>query len=159
MWELSLLQACLEEEEDSMILHAYLQGIIQIKRVGKVQGWLRPSQGWIKLINSQRVEDVPRGIKWSHGMVSIVNYAFCTNPWSLWEFFVGLGCGVQVQMEHHKEIKCLKLAVLCGDNGLVKMCGRWLTHGGVWGSNQLVFIESTQSRKVVQLEGVKIVII
>ena len=35
----------------------------------------------------------------------------------------------------------------------------WLTHNGVWGSNQLVFIEPTQSRKVVQLEEVKIVII
>ena len=33
-------------------------------------------------------------------------------------------CGVQVQVEHHEEIKCLTLAVLCGDNGLVKMCGR-----------------------------------
>ena len=33
-------------------------------------------------------------------------------------------CGVQVQVKHHEEIKCLKLAVLCGDNGLVKMCGR-----------------------------------
>ena len=33
-------------------------------------------------------------------------------------------CGVQVQVEHPKEIKCLKLAVLCGDNGPVKMCGR-----------------------------------
>ena len=71
---------------------------------------------------------------------------------------MGLGCGVQVQVKHHEEIKCLKLAVHCGDNGLVKMCGR-VAHSGVWGSNQLVFIEPTQSRKVVQLEGVKIVII
>ena len=31
---------------------------------------------------------------------------------------------VQVQVEHHEEIKCLKLAVYCGDNGLVKMCRR-----------------------------------
>ena len=30
-------------------------------------------------------------------------------------------CRVQVQVEHHEEIKCLKL-VHCGDNGLVKMC-------------------------------------
>ena len=30
-------------------------------------------------------------------------------------------CGVQVQVKHHEEIKCLKLAVHCGDNGLVKM--------------------------------------
>ena len=123
MWVLSLLQACLEEE-DCVIIHVYLQDIIQMKRVGKIQGWSRLSQEWIKLINSQSVEDVPRGIKWSHGMVSIVNYALCTNPWSSWEFFVGLGCGVQVQVKHHEEIKCLKLAVHCGDNGLVKMCGR-----------------------------------
>ena len=150
MWVLSLLQACLEEE-DYVIIHAYLQGIIQMKRVGKVQGLSRLSQEWIKLINSQSAEDVPRGIKWSHGMVSIVHCTLCTNPWSTWEFFVGLGmlpwscvkwkisynpwrmtssgdrhqdCGVQVQVEHHEEIKCLKLAVLCGDNGLVKMCGR-----------------------------------
>ena len=37
---------------------------------------------------------------------------------------MGLGCGVQVQVMHHEEIKCLKLAVHCGDNGLVKMSGR-----------------------------------
>ena len=75
MWELSLLQACLEEE-DCVIIHVYLQDIIQMKRVGKIQGWSRLSQEWIKLINSQSVEDVPRGIKWSHGMVSIVHYVF-----------------------------------------------------------------------------------
>ena len=80
MWVLSLLQACLEEEV-----------IIQMKRVGKIQGWSRLSQEWIKLINSQSVEDVPRGIKWSHGMVSIVHCTLCTNPWSMWEFYVGLG--------------------------------------------------------------------
>ena len=90
MWELSLLQACLEEE-DCVIIHVYLQDIIQMKRVGKIQGWSRLSQEWIKLINSQSVEDVPRGIKWSHGMVSIVHCALCTNPWSMWEFYVGLG--------------------------------------------------------------------
>ena len=37
---------------------------------------------------------------------------------------MGLGCGEQVQVEHHEENKCLKPADLCGDNGLVKMCGR-----------------------------------
>ena len=31
---------------------------------------------WFKLINTQSVEDVPSRIKWSHGMVSIVHYAF-----------------------------------------------------------------------------------
>ena len=123
MWELSLLQACLGEE-DCVIIHVYLQDIIQMKRVENIQGWSRLSQEWINLINSQSVEDVPRGIKRSHGVVSIVNYALCTNPWSSWEFFVGLGCGVQVQVKHHEEIKCLKLAGHCGDNGLVKMCGR-----------------------------------
>ena len=123
MWELSLLQACLEEEV-SVIIHVYLQDIIQMKRVGKIQGWWWLSQEWIKLINSQSAEYVPRGIKWSHGMVSIVNFALCTNPWSSWEFFVGWGCGVQVQVMHHEEIKCLKLAVHCGVNGLVKMCWR-----------------------------------
>ena len=29
---------------------------------------------------------------------------------------------VQVQVEQHEEIKCLKLAIHCGVNGLVKMC-------------------------------------
>ena len=142
MCELSLLQACLEEE-DCVIIHVYLQDIIQMKRVGKIQCWSRLSQGWIKLINSQRVEEIPRGIKWSHGMVSIVHYALCTNPWSTWEFFVGLGmfpwsrvkrkisynpwrmtssgdrhqvCSVQVQVEQHEE---------------------WLTHNGVWGAIKL----------------------
>ena len=33
-------------------------------------------------------------------------------------------CRVQVQVGHHEEMKCLKLAVHCGDNGLVKMCRR-----------------------------------
>ena len=33
-------------------------------------------------------------------------------------------CHVQVQVENHEEIKCLKLAGHCGDNGLVKMCQR-----------------------------------
>ena len=150
MWVLSLLQACLGEE-DCVIIHVYLQDIIQMKRVGKMQGWSRLSQEWIKLINTQSVQDVPRGIKWSHGMVSIVHYALCTNPWSTCELYVGLGlfpwdcikrkisynpwrmtssgdrhqdCGVQVQLEHHEEIKCLKLATHCGDNGLVKMSRR-----------------------------------
>ena len=31
-------------------------------------------------------------------------------------------CGVQDQVEHHEEIKCLKLVVHCGDNGIVEMC-------------------------------------
>ena len=30
-------------------------------------------------------------------------------------------CRVQVQVEHHEEIKCLKLVVRYGDNGLVKI--------------------------------------
>ena len=33
-------------------------------------------------------------------------------------------CRVQVQVEHHEEIKLLKLAIHCGVNGLVKMCRR-----------------------------------
>ena len=33
-------------------------------------------------------------------------------------------CRVQVQVEHHEEIKFLKLAIHCGVNGLVKMCRR-----------------------------------
>ena len=31
---------------------------------------------------------------------------------------------VQVQVEHHEEIKCLNLAIHCGVNGLVKMSRR-----------------------------------
>ena len=31
---------------------------------------------------------------------------------------------VQVQVEHREEIKCLKRAIHCGVNGLVKMCRR-----------------------------------
>ena len=33
-------------------------------------------------------------------------------------------CRVQVQVEHHEEIKCLNLAIHRGVNGLVKMCRR-----------------------------------
>ena len=195
MWVLSLLQACLEEE-DCVIIHVYLQDIIQMKRVGKIQCWSRLSQEWIKLINSQSVEEVPRGIKWSHGMVSIVHYALCTNPWSTWEFFVGLGmfpwscvkrkisynpwrmtssgdrhqvCSVQVQVEQLEEWithdgvwgsnQAWSLPSIMVSMELWRCAKEWLTHSGVWGSNQLVFIEPTQSRKVVQLEEVKIVII
>jgi len=38
MWVLSLLQACLEEE-DCVNIQVYLQDIILMKRVGKIQGW------------------------------------------------------------------------------------------------------------------------
>src|SRR3954468_5779279 len=44
------------------------------------------------------------------------------------------------------------------DNGLVKICLKWLTHNGVWGSNLLVFIEPTESRKMFQLEVGMVVI-
>jgi hypothetical protein len=37
MWELSLLQACLEEE-DCVSIHVYLQDIIFMKREDKTQG-------------------------------------------------------------------------------------------------------------------------
>ena len=186
MWELSLLQACLEEE-DCVIIHVYLQDIIQMKRVGKIQGWSRLSQEWIKLINSQSVEDVPRGIKWSHGMVSIVHCTLCTNPWSMWELYVGLGtypwACVKRKISYnpwkgwHQVVIVIKIAVckfkwsitkrssawilpsIVVSMDLWRCAEEWLTHSGLWGSNHLVFIEPTQSRKVVQLEGVKIVII
>ena len=186
LWVLSLLQACLEEE-DCVIIHVYLQDIIQMKRVGKIQGWSRLSQEWIKLINSQSVEDVPRGIKWSHGMVSIVHCALCANPWSMWEFYVGLGtcpwACVKRKISYnpwkgwHQVVIVIKIAVckfkwsimkrssawilpsIVVSMDLWRCAEEWLTHSGLWGSNHLVFIEPTQSRKVVQLEGVKIVII
>ena len=41
--ELSLLQACLEEE-DCVSIHVYLQDIIFMKREEKIQGWSRLSQ-------------------------------------------------------------------------------------------------------------------
>ena len=167
-----------------------------MKRVAKTQGWSRLSQEWIKLINSKSVEDVPRGIKWSHGMVSIVHCALRTNPWSMWEFYVGLGtcswacvkrmisynpwrmtssgdrhhvCSVQVQVEQLEEWlthnglwgsnQAWSLLSIVVSMELWRCAKEWLTHSGVWGSNQLVFIEPIQSRKVVQLEGVKIVFI
>jgi hypothetical protein len=46
-----------------------------------------------------------------------------------------------------------------GVNGLVKICLKWLTHNGVWGSNLLVFIEPGESRKMFQLEVGMVVII
>ena len=33
-------------------------------------------------------------------------------------------CRVQVQVEHHEDIKCLNRAIHSGVNGLVKMCQR-----------------------------------
>ena len=140
--------------------------------------------------STHKAHKMYRGIKRSLGMVSIVIYALCTNPWSLWEFFVGLGCGVQVQVKHHERDQMLeacrtlwwqwtcedvavckfKWSIMKRSNAwslpsivvtmdLWRCAEEWLTHSGVWGSNQLVFIEPTQPRKVVQLEGVKIVII
>ena len=186
MWELSLLQACLEEE-DCVIIHVYLQDIIQMKRVGKIQGWSRLSQEWIKLINSQSVEDVPRGIKWSHGMVSIVHCTLCTNPWSMWEFYVGLGtcpwACVKRKISYnpwkgwHQVVIVIKISVckfkwsikkrssawilpsIVVSMDLWRCAEEWLTHSGVWGSNHLVSIDPTQSRKVVHLAEDKIVII
>lgn len=151
---------------------------------------------WFKLINTQSAQVVPRGTKWSHGMVSIVHYTLCTNPWSTWEFCVGLGmfpwscvkrkisynpwrmtssgdrhqvCSVQVQVVQHEEWlthngvwgsnQAWILPSIVVSMDLWRYAKEWLTHSGVWGSNQLVFIEPTQSRKVVQLEEVKIVII
>ena len=74
-------------------------------------------------------------------MVIVIKIAVCKFKWNI------------------MKTSCLKLAIHCGDNGLVKMCRRVLTHSELWGSNLLVFIEPSQSRKVVQLEEVKIVII
>ena len=186
MWMLSLLQAC-HEEEGCVIIHVYLQDIIQMKRVAKIQGWSRLSQEWIKLINSQSVEDVPRGIKWSHGMVSIVHCTFCTNPWSMWELYVGLGmypwACVKRKISYnpwkgwHQVVIVIKIVVckfkwsitkrssswslpsIVVSMDLWRCAEEWLTHSGVWGSNHLVFIGPTQSRKVVHLEEDKIVII
>ena len=71
----------------------------------------------------------------------------------------GVRLGVQVQVMYHEEIKCLKLASIVVSMDLRRCAEEWLTHSGVWGNNHLVFIEPMQSRKVVQLEGVKIIII
>ena len=150
MWELSLLQACLEEEY-CMNIHVYLQGIILMKRVGKIQGWSRLTTRVIQVdqhTKRRRCTEWDQVVSW---YVSILHYALCTNPWSTWEFYVGLGmfswacvkrkisydpwrmtssgdhhqgCGAQVQVKHHDEIKCLKLAVHRGDNGHVKMFRR-----------------------------------
>ena len=183
---LSLLQACLEEE-GCVIIHVYLQYIIQMKRVAKIQGWSRLSQEWIKLINSQSIEDVPRGIKWSNGMVSIVHYTSCTNPWSMWEFYVVLGtcpwACVKRKISYnpwkgwHQVVIVIKIAVckfkwsimkrssawilpsIVVSMDLLRCAKEWLTHSWLRGINHLVLMEPTQSRKVVQLEGVKIVII
>ena len=124
MWVLSLLQACLEEE-DCMIIHVYLQDIIQMKRVGKIQGWSRLSQRVNQVdqhTKHTRCTERDQVIPW-YGK----HCPLCTNPWSMWEIYVGLGtcswacvkrkislnpwrmtsnqgCVVQVQVEHHEEI-------------------------------------------------------
>jgi hypothetical protein len=41
----------------------------------------------------------------------------------------------------------------------MNICLKSLSHSGVWGSNPQDFTEQAQSRKVVQLEKIKIVII
>ena len=142
---------------------------------------------WFKLINTQSAQVVLRGTKWSHGMVSIVDYALCTNPWSTWKFCVGLGifpwsC-IKRNISYnpwrgwHQVVIVIKIAVckfkwsitkrssawsfpsIVVTMDLWRCAEEWLTHSGVWGSNHLVSIDPTQSRKVVQLDGVNIVII
>ena len=93
-------------------------------KIGHVRGWSRLSQRVNQVdqhTKHRRCTERDQAIPWygKHCQLRFVYY-----PWSSWGFFVGLGCGVQVQVEHHEEIKCLKLVVLCGDNGPVKMCGR-----------------------------------
>ena len=72
---------------------------------------------------------------------------------------MGLGCGVQVQVEHHKHIMleaCRPLWRQWTYEDVLKSGSPIVEYGG---SNLLVFTKPMQSRKVVQLEGVKIVII
>ena len=137
--------------------------------------------------STHKAHKMYRGIKWSHGMVSIVHCTLCTNPWSMWEFYVGLGtCSwacVKRKISYnpwkgwHQVVIVIKIAVckfkwsitkrssawilpsIVVSMDLWRCAEEWLTHSGLWGSNHLVFIEPTQSRKVVQLEGVKIVFI
>ena len=135
---------------------------------------------WSKLIITQSIECTSSGIKWSHGLVSIVHCALCTNPWSMWEFYLELGTCSWACVKRkislnpwrgcHKVVIVIKIVVCKFKWSITKRssawslpsilvsidlwrCAKeWLTHSGVWGSNQLVFIEPTQSRKVVHLE-------
>jgi hypothetical protein len=50
----------------------------------KILGWPRRRvKIGFKVINAQSINNVPRGVKWSRGIVSFVNYALWTNPWSM----------------------------------------------------------------------------
>ena len=67
MWELSLLQTCLEEE-DCVNIHVYLQDIILMKRVEKIQGWSRIStmsdSSWSTHTKRRRCTKRDRVISW-----------------------------------------------------------------------------------------------
>src|SRR3954464_13679868 len=81
------------KKEDCVNIHVYLQDIILMKIVCKYSRLIKTNaKSGIKLINTQSIADVPCGIMSSHGMVSIVDYALCTNPRSMCVVFM---CGVR----------------------------------------------------------------
>ena len=141
----------------------------------------------IKLINTQSIGDVPCGIMWSLGMVSLsIMLCVLTHDVCVWCFYVMVGifpwARVKIKTTYSPREDDIKWwwpsRLMCassrgasrrshmleacrpfGVNGLVKMCLKWLTHNGVWGSNLLVFIEPGESRKMFQLEVGMVVII
>ena len=61
----------------------YVPQDIMVEHV-KIQGWPRQrAEIGFKLVITWSIKNVPHGIMWSCGMVSLVNYALWTNPLSM----------------------------------------------------------------------------
>ena len=158
------------------------QGAIQgiTEKIGLVRGWSRLSQRVNQVdqhTKRKRCTERDQVIPW-YG--KHVHCALCTNPWSMWEFYVGLGTCSWACVKRkislnpwrgwHQVVIVIKIAVckfkciiakrssawslpsIVVTMDLWRCAEEWLTHSGLWGSNHLVFIEPTQSRKVVQLD-------
>ena len=91
-----------------------------------------------KLLNIQSIEDVPSGIKLSHGVASLIHYSLCTNPCSMWEFYVGLGtypwACVKRKISYnpwkgwHQVVIVIKIAVCKFKWSITKRSSAWSLH-------------------------------
>ena len=149
MWVLSLLHACLEEDE-CMIIHDYLQDIIQMKRVGKIKGWSRLSQEWIMLIKTKsrvnQVDQLTKHRRCTKRDQVIPWYGTCRwacvkrkisyNPWKGWHQVVIVimiaVCKFKWSITKRSSAWILPSIVVSMD--LWRCAEESLTHSGLWGA-------------------------
>ena len=160
----------------------------RLDAIKKIHGWSSQSANkWFKIDQHTKLNYVPRGIMWSYGTVSNCPYSFelthvyacvvypCVvrylpmglhqmdisySPWNMMTSGDRhQGCGVQVQDENQEDFICLKLSTHM--ETMVKWRWTWekLSHIILWGSNYKSSPSKAHSRKMVQLEMIKIVVI